>query len=138
MDEHFAIAHEIVSQAYFQTEEFDLALAEAEKAVTLSNRRTISLANLAFIQARLGKSTEAANILDELLRIAEHDYVSAYDIAMVYVGLHHNDEAFLWLNKALREKNGWLVFLNIEPRLDALRDEERFSVLLRKVGFLAD
>jgi hypothetical protein len=48
--------------------------------------------------------------------------------------LGENEHALKWLEKAFDEHNGWLVFLNVEPRFDSLRPEARFAALLAKVG----
>ncbi|MGH7451995.1 MAG: TPR end-of-group domain-containing protein, partial [bacterium] len=94
----------------------------------------LSLGALGHAYALAGKRDEAQKILDELLALAQQEYVSAYDIALVYTGMSEKDQAFVWLEKAHDEHNGWLVFLNVEPRFDNLRAEARFGTLLKKVG----
>jgi hypothetical protein len=81
-----------------------------------------------------GKRDGAQKILAELLALAQQKYVSSYDIALVYAGLGENEHALEWLEKAFEEHNGWLVFLNVEPRFDNLRSDSKFIVLLKKVG----
>ncbi len=134
MDENFLFAHDLLGQAYLQKGMHEQAIAEMEKAVALSNRRTLSLSTLGHGYAISGKSAEAQKILKELLELAKSKYVSSYDIALVYAGLGENGQALAWLEKAFAEHNGWLVFLKVEPRLEPLRAEARFSVLLEKVG----
>jgi len=134
MDENFLFARDILGQTYLQKGMPEQALAEMEKAVALSHRRTLSLGTLGHACAISGKSAEAQKILQELLELAKSKYVSSYDIALVYAGLGENDQALTWLEKAFAEHNGWLVFLKVEPRLEPLRAEARFSALLKKVG----
>ncbi len=40
-----------------------------------------------------------------------------------------------WLQKAYEERNGWMAYLQVVPRLDTLRDEPRFQNLLARMNF---
>jgi len=68
-----------------------------------------------------------------LLTRSKRTYVPAYDLALVCVGLGWNDQAFEWLDKACEERCGWLTYVKVEPRLDSLRADPRFSALLRRL-----
>lgn len=48
--------------------------------------------------------------------------------------LGNHDEALTWLDAACTERSPYLVFLHIEPRMDALRTEPRFQEMLRRIG----
>ena len=61
-------------------------------------------------------------------------YCSPYDMAMVYVGLGENDEAFAWMQRAFEQRSLWLGYLNVEPQLDSLRGDARFRELVGRVG----
>jgi hypothetical protein len=65
---------------------------------------------------------------------AERRYISPYSIAVIYLGLGDKEQAFAWLNRAYQERDNWLIYLNVEPRLDPLRSDPRFTDLLRRVG----
>jgi serine/threonine-protein kinase len=132
LDANFIFARDILGQAYLQKGMNEQALAEMEKAVALSNRRTLSLSALGHAYATVGKREQAQRVLEELHQAAAQKYVSSYDRAMIYVGLGDNDQALAWLEKAFAEHNGWVVFLKVEPRLDALRPDARFGALLKK------
>jgi hypothetical protein len=45
----------------------------------------------------------------------------------LYVGLGENGRVFQWLNRAYDERSGWLPYLDVEPRLGALRSDPRFK-----------
>jgi serine/threonine-protein kinase len=134
MDENFLFARDLLGQAYAQNGLHEQAIAEMEKAVALSRRRALSLGALGHAYALAERRDEAQKILDELLALAQQRYISSYDVALVYAGLGENEHALAWLEKAYEEHNGWLVFLNVEPRFDSLRAEARFAALLKKVG----
>jgi hypothetical protein len=45
------------------------------------------------------------------------------------------DEAFEWLERALKAHDPRLNMLNVDPRLDSLRSAPRFQGLLRRMNF---
>jgi hypothetical protein len=51
----------------------------------------------------------------------------------LYVMLGDVDAAFDWLEQAYRDRRGWLAYLNIEPLLDGIRSDPRFSRLLERL-----
>ncbi|HEY8224569.1 MAG TPA: hypothetical protein VIG25_04775 [Pyrinomonadaceae bacterium] len=44
------------------------------------------------------------------------------------------EQAFAFLNKALDKHQGQMIMLNVDPPFDPLRDEPRFTELVRRVG----
>jgi hypothetical protein len=55
-------------------------------------------------------------------------------IAVIYAGLGDKEQAFAWLNRACDERDNWLNYLKVEPRLDPLRSDARSTKLLQRVG----
>ena len=80
------------------------------------------------------QTTEAHRVLAQLHQLAQHRYVTAYGVALVYAGLGEHDHAFTWLHKALEERTHWLVWLKLDPRWDGLCADPRFVDLLRRIG----
>ncbi len=66
--------------------------------------------------------------------LSKQEYVSAYDIAVIYLGLGEKDQAFAWLERAYEERCPTLEFLKVEPSLDPLRSDPRFADLLRRMN----
>jgi TolB-like protein/Tfp pilus assembly protein PilF len=58
-----------------------------------------------------------------------------YDLATMYAQLGEKDKAFEALNDAYENREFGLLGIKVDPRLDPLRDDPRFSELLKKVGF---
>jgi hypothetical protein len=42
---------------------------------------------------------------------------------------------FEWLEKAYQQRDGFLVYVNLYPAFDSLRDDPRFQSLLRRLNF---
>jgi hypothetical protein len=76
----------------------------------------------------------ANQVLNQLKELSKHRYVPAYDIAMVYLGLGEKEQAYRWLEQGFEERSAWMVYLNLDPRLDGLRADPRFQELVHRVG----
>ena len=85
--------------------------------------------------ARSGNRRTAEKVLSDLLAASTNDYVSSYDIAVVYAGLDDRQRTFEWLNRACDEHSGFLLFANSDPRFRPLRAERSFHDLLRRMRF---
>jgi tetratricopeptide (TPR) repeat protein len=120
--------------AYEQTGDYSEAIPQLEKADSLNPGSAAMLSALAHAYALGGKRSEAKRILGQLLARRQHEYVSPYEVAVVYVGLGEKDQAFKWLDRACQEHSPWLSYLNVEFRLDPLHSDSRFVNLARRVG----
>ena len=90
---------------------------------------------LAHAYAVSGNKPEAQKLVAHLFAESEKQYVSPFYIAIVYTGLGKYDLAMDWLEKAYEDRSNGLVFLRVEPELDALRSNPRFVALQRKLNF---
>ena len=134
VDANFAIAHKGLAEVYAQKGMNDEAVAEIEKAIELSGRSIFILDDLGYVYARAGKKSEAMKILGDLDKIASDEYVPAYGRAVIYSALGDKEKTLAWLERAYEERS-FLVYLKVDPAFDTVRDEERFAMLLDKMGF---
>jgi eukaryotic-like serine/threonine-protein kinase len=81
-----------------------------------------------------GDRSSAERRLEELREIARRRYVPAYDLAIVKLGLSEFDEALAFLENGFEERSSWLIHLNVDPRLDPIRDRREFHALTARVG----
>ena len=65
---------------------------------------------------------------------AKEQYVPALAFAVFYTDLSQKDKAFEWLEKAYREHEPWLFFLNTDPQFESLRPDLRFADLVKRIG----
>ncbi len=135
LDPDFWLARTFAASAYIEKGMFAEAVAEARRARELFDGSSQPMAFEGYALARSGRRAEAEAVLDELLKLSTTRYVTAYHIALVYNGLNKRDETLAWLERAYEQRNPRMVFLNVEPKWNNLRDEPRFQELLRKVGF---
>ncbi|MGH9838643.1 MAG: tetratricopeptide repeat protein, partial [Blastocatellia bacterium] len=134
LDPSFWSAHQHLGWAYEQKAMYEEAIAELNQAIAAAGDRTRIWAELGHVYAVSGRRAEAENVLGELQERAAQRYVSPYEIAVIYTGLEEHDQAFEWLERAYRERSAWLIYLKVEPILDRLRADSRFTELLRRVG----
>lgn len=137
LEPNFGSAHLWLANAYEQKGMFQQALSELRIAASLYQGSSYALARLGHCLAMAGQHDDSRSLLDQLKLMSKQKYVSAYDIALIHVGLREFDEALLWLRTALDERSLWLGYMNIEPQLDPLRSDTRFRELVRKVGLEA-
>jgi TolB-like protein/DNA-binding winged helix-turn-helix (wHTH) protein/Tfp pilus assembly protein PilF len=133
MDPNFALPRMVLGQAYEQTSAYPQALRELQKAASISQDSPQMLGALGHAYAASGQRAEAEKILSLLLEKSNKQYVSPFYVALVYTGLHENDNALDWLEKAFRDRSNAMVFLKVDPELDGLRSLPRFQSLLARL-----
>jgi len=134
MDPHFILTHHRLGLVYEQKGKYDEAIAEFRQVLNLSGGKPVGITALAHAYALSGKRAEAQKTLAELQEISKQHYVSAASIALIYAALGDKDQAFTWLEKADKERDGLLARLKVDPRFDSLRSDPRFADLMRRVG----
>jgi serine/threonine protein kinase/Flp pilus assembly protein TadD len=134
MDPNYPVTYWILGLILRKMGRYELAIAEGEKGVKLSGGSPLISAALAQTFAAAGKKKKAIQILDELTKLAKQKYVAPYYFAGVHIGLGESDRAMECLEKSYEEHSHWLIYLHIDPSMDALLSNPRFQDLLRRVG----
>ena len=134
MDPNFAVAHWHLGLAYEQKQVFDAAIEEFQKAISLSGGSPLMKAALGHAYAKSQKKHEANKILGELDELSKQQYVSAYEVAAIYVALRNNEQAFQLLGKAYTEHSFHLVYLNVSPQFKSVSADPRFQDLVQRIG----
>ncbi len=137
LDPNFGPAHFFLGWAYTQKGALEEALQELRLGASLIGTSNMGLGDIGHVLALAGHRAEATRVLKDLLERSKHTYVSARDIAIIYVGLGNRAEAIRWLDKAYEDGEG-MKELMVEPRFDPLRSDPRFQDLMRRIGRLPD
>jgi serine/threonine protein kinase/tetratricopeptide (TPR) repeat protein len=134
MDSKFTVAHEHLGSALLQTGRFDEAIEEFKTAASLDETDIGLRASLGHAYAVTGRRGEAEKIVGELLDASRQRYVSPYFMVELQVGLGQVDSAFEWLERCYTDRAPHMLFLSVEPKLDALHADARFEHLLRRLN----
>ena len=134
MDPNFAVAHWHLGMAYEQKQVLDAATEEFKKAISLSGGSPLMRAALGRAYAESQKKHEANEMLNELNELAKREYVSAYELATIYVALGNTEQAFQSLEEAYAEHSFHLVYLNVSPQFKPVSSDRRFQDLVQRIG----
>jgi DNA-binding winged helix-turn-helix (wHTH) protein/TolB-like protein len=108
------------------------AINEFQTGVKLSGS-PLMLALLGHAYAASGKRAEAQQVLNDLQELQSQRYVSPYTVAAIYTGLGDQEQAFNWLEKAVEERDIWLMNLKVDPVFAKLRTNRKFANLLARI-----
>jgi len=76
--------------------------------------------------AKLGRTTEAHAILDELEHRRDTDYADALYMAVLRHALDEQTEAFKEIERAVDENSAFLYSIDVDPKMDVFRSDRRF------------
>ena len=89
---------------------------------------------LCFALVEDGQIDEAREVLNEILEIAERQFMMPYYIAAAYTAVGDFDNAFKWFEKAVEDKNVWLIWFGTEPKFDEFRKDARYLKILKRTN----
>lgn len=90
---------------------------------------------LGYALGKVGQKDKALGIAKYLIdKKNGGNFVPAYMIGYVYLGMNDLDNAFIWLEKEFIERGGWLSLMHIDPSFDHIRNDERYIALLNKIN----
>jgi serine/threonine-protein kinase len=100
------------------------------EAVRCSSNSPVMLAGLGHALGVSRDRRGALKVVGQLNQLRGRKGLFAYEIGIVHAVLGDLDDAFKWLTRAVQERSGWIAYLSVEPRLDAIRNDPRFKKLV--------
>jgi serine/threonine-protein kinase len=134
LNPHYHLPYGVLSGCLFQTEKFMEAIRAMETYAQLAGRTPAALGFLAMIYAGAGRTVEAKKLLQELQELEQKTYVPPSSFGSIYLGLGEIDKALDWYEKAIDERDSYILHLSVDPQYDRLRSHPRFQALLRKMN----
>ena len=122
------------AQAYERKGAYDQAIASAQQALKSSPDDPALLALIGYAEARAGKANEFQSMRAKLDEMQHHRFVSPFMLALLYTGAGDKDRAFAELDRAFDIHDPQMIWLNIDPEFDPLRDDPRFKQLLLRMN----
>ncbi len=132
LDPGAVAAHTILRWAYELKGMHNEAMAAFEQERSFAGDTPTTHAKRAHVLAATGKRDEARQILNEIIANRQQNWVTAYEIAIIYTWLGDFDNAFRWLAQAEREHAVGFTFVRVDPHLAKLRLDPRFPDLMRE------
>src|SRR5438552_17769204 len=83
--------------------------------------------------SKSGRKNEALAILEEMQETRKTEYIDAYYFSLLYDALGMRDLAFAELERAGAENSITLCLVDVDPKVDALRQDPRFAALHRRI-----
>jgi serine/threonine-protein kinase len=131
LDPNYFYLDSVLAAAYREKGNFDQAVSLYTKGQEATH---LPSSGLAITYARMGRETDAKNVLTQLLQAREKRYVSAPLIAAVSIALGDKEGAFRELEHAYAEHSGVLQWIAFLPEFRALHSDARFPQLLRRIN----
>ena len=132
LDPGFARAHRTLAEVYRVKGDYANAVEERAKVLALIGQPE----NAALIRATFARDGWLGFLrLVTAENSALKDINNNWVVAKAYVDLGQKDKAFAELDKAYEKRLSSLCWLKIEPQMDPLRSDPRYTDLLRKMNF---
>jgi tetratricopeptide (TPR) repeat protein len=137
LDPNFPAAHENLGYAYEKKGMQKEAIAEWVTALTLTGEReeaamlqqTYAMSGFdAAVRKSAEKKLEGLNA-----KIARGEYVPAAEFVRICIRSGEKEQAFVWLAKAVQERNRLALEIKVNPLFDPLRSDPRFEALVENV-----
>ncbi|WP_372754430.1 helix-turn-helix domain-containing protein [Mariniflexile sp.] len=123
---------------YLAMEDYETAQNILETGLLISEKRHASMViHLAVVYHNQGNHEKSQDLLNEvILRANSGEPEINVFVAHYYARIGNHDEAFKWLNIAFKKHEVDLIWLKADPNLLQLKDDYRYKLLCKKVGFL--
>jgi adenylate cyclase len=136
LESNFFGTYWLLAWAHWSQGMHEAAIADLRKAVTLGGG-PLQLADLGCLLGRLGRKTEAQQVLEELNELGKQRYVQPAYLGFVHASLGNYDEAFACFAQGMEHENGSVALIgeySICAGLGELRADPRFPALLKNIG----
>lgn len=121
------LARAYYAQALEYSNKPELALAEYRLANVIEPDIYWVRALEARCLANMGRRHDAEHLLHELEETRLSEYVDAYYMALLFEALGRRENAIEELERAIDENSATLYMVDVDPKIDPLRDDARFA-----------
>ncbi len=130
---HFML-HYITGRAYALMDMNAKAIAQLKPKGIAAGEIPLLDAALGLAYAVDGQREQTTKKLEALKALAKQRYVPATYFGMLYGGLGEIKKAMEWLEKAYEQRADGLIWLSVDPMLDAMRLLPQFRDLVSRIG----
>jgi serine/threonine protein kinase/lipopolysaccharide biosynthesis regulator YciM len=137
LDPGAARARAVLSRVYDAQGRPEQALDAMRQAIEMSNDAGVSWRiQLIRLHAAAGRRDEAQEQFEAFSRDAERRQLRVADehLAYLYLALGNTNQAVTHLDRAVRERDPGVLWLAVDPRVDPVRKNPRFEVIIARLG----
>jgi tetratricopeptide (TPR) repeat protein len=134
LDPYFARAHTSLGMVWTAQKNYPEAIRESQEASRLSDPDPYLDGLTGYAEAMGGNTKTARRMLSDLIERSRHQYVPAFSVALVYIGLGDRNQAMDWLEKAYQDRSTYMVYSKVDPLLDPVRSDPRFVALMFRMA----
>lgn len=134
LNPEFITGFRLKSLSLQATRKFDEAMEANEKWGKLTRDQIKTKLSLAHILATAGQQEEALSMTKTIItdsKLGNNDYRT---IGQIFAALGNLEEAFKWLELSYIRREEALCNMKLDPKMDPLRDDPRFDLLVKKIG----
>ncbi len=134
LDPNFGLAYVYLAFPLIQQGKYDEAIAAVQKSMEHTQFMPFAISKLGYVYSLRGDRAKARKVLREAKARFEKLGVPSTVLAEIHGGLGDCDKFFECLYKAYEERSPLLPWLKIYPEYDAMRSDQRYDELLRRLG----
>ncbi len=123
-----------LGMAYNGLDQHDQSIETYYRAFTLSDGTVEVGGGLGHALAEAGEIELAKQMTDYYDEAAKTKYLPPCQRAFIHIGLGEHEKALSLLEQAYEEKSWYLIFMNIEPWYNPIRNDPRFQQLSRNLN----
>ena len=135
LDPNFARARTRMGMAHMKDGDLPEALSNLEAAAKISDDDPYIIGLLAQAEGMSGRRDQANILLRQLNSRPESRYVPPVSRALVYIGLHKDEQALDELQQGFQDHSTALTYAKVDPSFDQLRNTARFQEMVSKIRF---
>lgn len=133
----YAPGYDWLGMAYIMMRQDDKSIEVYRKADALSDGLGEILGGLGHAYGIAGRTAEAKEVLNRMLKAQEKYHMPPIQIAFIYASLWDRENMYAMLERAFKENSWELMFIQTEAWFDDFREEERFKELVGRIKFPA-
>lgn len=130
-----AWGYDWLGMAYCELKDFESSIETYFKAFKLADGTVEVGGGLGHALGLGGEYKLAKQMADYYTVAAKTNYLPPVQRSFIHIGIEEYDEALTLLEQAYEENSWFLVFIQIEPWYDPIKDNPRFQALIDKMNF---
>lgn len=131
LETNFANSYSVLAQAYLHDRQYPKGIEAAKKYVALSGDTGWAKLELAYAYAVAGDKSQSDRIVGEVT--SQGVPFSPYDMATICAVWHDTTGTLLWLAKAVEQRSVDVIWVRVDPRFDAVRNEPGFKDIVARM-----